>query len=109
MLVSVTIALVTSVTGVASRTASERQCGDGERLDTIGENIIEVFIILPRPLVLLSPLSLLNPYTMSGFAPHSADDVAIATIRTLAADVVGKANSGHPGTRTHRVSGTRGI
>ncbi|KIP06009.1 hypothetical protein PHLGIDRAFT_19553 [Phlebiopsis gigantea 11061_1 CR5-6] len=34
---------------------------------------------------------------MSGFVPQPADDVAIATIRTLAADVVGKANSGHPG------------
>ena len=36
---------------------------------------------------------------MSGFVPQPADDVAIATIRTLAADVVGKANSGHPGKR----------
>ncbi|GLB35310.1 putative transketolase, thiamine diphosphate binding domain [Lyophyllum shimeji] len=34
---------------------------------------------------------------MSAFVPHQSDDVAIATIRTLAADVVGKANSGHPG------------
>ncbi|KAF8894390.1 transketolase [Infundibulicybe gibba] len=34
---------------------------------------------------------------MSPFTPHKYDDVAIATIRTLAADVVGKANSGHPG------------
>ncbi|GJE97081.1 transketolase [Phanerochaete sordida] len=34
---------------------------------------------------------------MSGFAPQPVDDVAVATIRTLAADVVGKANSGHPG------------
>ncbi|EKM55721.1 uncharacterized protein PHACADRAFT_209241 [Phanerochaete carnosa HHB-10118-sp] len=34
---------------------------------------------------------------MSGFVPQPIDDVAIATIRTLAADVVGKANSGHPG------------
>ncbi|KAF8655866.1 hypothetical protein AX16_002949, partial [Volvariella volvacea WC 439] len=34
---------------------------------------------------------------MSSFTPHPADSVAIATIRTLAADVVGKANSGHPG------------
>jgi transketolase len=31
------------------------------------------------------------------FIPNNADDVAIATIRTLAVDVVGKANSGHPG------------
>ncbi|OCH95652.1 transketolase [Obba rivulosa] len=34
---------------------------------------------------------------MSKFVPQPADDVCIATIRTLAADVVGKANSGHPG------------
>ncbi|KAI0693715.1 transketolase [Cytidiella melzeri] len=34
---------------------------------------------------------------MSSFAPQSSDSIAIATIRTLAADVVGKANSGHPG------------
>ncbi|EIW60597.1 transketolase [Trametes versicolor FP-101664 SS1] len=34
---------------------------------------------------------------MSKFTAHSADDVAVATIRALAADVVGKANSGHPG------------
>ncbi|KAF9232143.1 Transketolase, thiamine diphosphate binding domain-containing protein [Melanogaster broomeanus] len=34
---------------------------------------------------------------MSGFIPEPADDTCIATIRTLAADVVGKANSGHPG------------
>ncbi|KAI0713223.1 transketolase [Earliella scabrosa] len=34
---------------------------------------------------------------MSKFAPQSADDISIATIRALAADVVGKANSGHPG------------
>lgn len=33
---------------------------------------------------------------MSNF--NKTDEVAIATIRTLAADVVGKANSGHPGT-----------
>ncbi|KAK7469243.1 Transketolase [Stygiomarasmius scandens] len=31
------------------------------------------------------------------FTPVQSDDVAIATIRTLAADVVAKANSGHPG------------
>lgn len=35
---------------------------------------------------------------MSSFAPQQSDDAAVATIRTLAADVVGKANSGHPGT-----------
>lgn len=40
----------------------------------------------------------LTPTTMSSFAPHQSDDVAIATIRTLAVDIVGKANSGHPGT-----------
>jgi hypothetical protein len=34
---------------------------------------------------------------MPGFTPNPADEVAIATIRTLAVDVVGKANSGHPG------------
>ncbi|KAJ3525218.1 hypothetical protein NM688_g8436 [Phlebia brevispora] len=34
---------------------------------------------------------------MAAFAPNPADDIAVATIRTLAADVVGKANSGHPG------------
>ena len=34
---------------------------------------------------------------MSSFVTHPADNTAIATIRTLAADVVGKANSGHPG------------
>ncbi|KAI0781170.1 transketolase [Trametes elegans] len=34
---------------------------------------------------------------MSSFTPHSADAIAIATIRALAADVVAKANSGHPG------------
>ncbi|KAI0085477.1 transketolase [Irpex rosettiformis] len=34
---------------------------------------------------------------MSGFVTQNSDAAAIATIRTLAADVVGKANSGHPG------------
>ncbi|EGN96012.1 hypothetical protein SERLA73DRAFT_112066 [Serpula lacrymans var. lacrymans S7.3] len=34
---------------------------------------------------------------MSSFTPEPTDDLSIATIRTLAADVVGKANSGHPG------------
>ncbi|KAI9455585.1 transketolase [Lactarius psammicola] len=34
---------------------------------------------------------------MSKFVPSPADATSIATIRTLAADVVGKANSGHPG------------
>ncbi|KAI0303399.1 transketolase [Multifurca ochricompacta] len=34
---------------------------------------------------------------MSKFVPSPTDATAIATIRTLAADVVGKANSGHPG------------
>ncbi len=34
---------------------------------------------------------------MSTYKHTKADDVAIATIRTLAVDTVGKANSGHPG------------
>ncbi|KAI0282562.1 transketolase [Russula aff. rugulosa BPL654] len=34
---------------------------------------------------------------MSNFVPSPTDARSIATIRTLAADVVGKANSGHPG------------
>jgi len=34
---------------------------------------------------------------MSAYKHTKADDVAIATIRTLAVDTVGKANSGHPG------------
>ncbi|KAG6896110.1 hypothetical protein C0992_010251 [Termitomyces sp. T32_za158] len=34
---------------------------------------------------------------MSSFTLNPADDLSIATIRTLAVDVVGKANSGHPG------------
>jgi transketolase len=34
---------------------------------------------------------------MSQFTPEPTDNTSIATIRTLAADVVGKANSGHPG------------
>ncbi|KIJ69499.1 hypothetical protein HYDPIDRAFT_79640 [Hydnomerulius pinastri MD-312] len=34
---------------------------------------------------------------MSKFTPEPTDASSIATIRTLAADVVGKANSGHPG------------
>jgi transketolase len=34
---------------------------------------------------------------MSQFTPEPTDSASIATIRTLAADVVGKANSGHPG------------
>jgi len=34
---------------------------------------------------------------MSSFVANPSDNVAIATIRTLAVDVVGKANSGHPG------------
>jgi hypothetical protein len=41
--------------------------------------------------------SLSLPFTMTSFVPHPTDSAAIATIRTLAADVVGKANSGHPG------------
>ncbi|CCM02873.1 uncharacterized protein FIBRA_04987 [Fibroporia radiculosa] len=34
---------------------------------------------------------------MSKFTQQPTDDICIATIRALAADVVGKANSGHPG------------
>ena len=34
---------------------------------------------------------------MAKFTPHPSDAIAINTIRTLAADVVAKANSGHPG------------
>ncbi|KAG0705198.1 Transketolase, thiamine diphosphate binding domain-containing protein [Suillus ampliporus] len=34
---------------------------------------------------------------MSQFTPEPTDNASVATIRTLAADVVGKANSGHPG------------
>jgi hypothetical protein len=49
----------------------------------------------------LSPIS--SPYrpsellqTMANFSPLSTDELAVNTIRTLAADVVAKANSGHP-------------
>ena len=34
---------------------------------------------------------------MVSFSPDALDLVSIDTIRVLAADVVGKANSGHPG------------
>ncbi|KAF7965409.1 hypothetical protein HWV62_1563 [Athelia sp. TMB] len=34
---------------------------------------------------------------MSNFTPEKSDEVSIATIRTLAADIVAKSNSGHPG------------
>ncbi|EPQ58746.1 hypothetical protein GLOTRDRAFT_36496 [Gloeophyllum trabeum ATCC 11539] len=34
---------------------------------------------------------------MSKFTPEPTDELCINTIRALAADVVGKANSGHPG------------
>jgi hypothetical protein len=50
---------------------------------------------MPNVIGNLRPSSLLN--FMSSFISNTADDVAIATIRTLAVDVVGKANSGHPG------------
>jgi len=43
------------------------------------------------------PSKLIPPSTAMSFTPGQSDDVAIATIRTLAADVVAKANSGHPG------------
>ena len=39
---------------------------------------------------------------MTGFSPLSVDDIAVNTIRTLAADVVGKANSGHPVSKHRR-------
>jgi hypothetical protein len=42
--------------------------------------------------------------SMSSFVKTNADDVAIATIRTLAVDVVGKANSGHPGIKIYFIS-----
>ena len=50
--------------------------------------IVSVFVRTPI-------LSL--PSSMSNFVPSPTDATSIATIRTLAADVVGKANSGHPG------------
>jgi transketolase len=51
-----------------------------------------------RQLLIIINHSRSTPHTiMSSFVPDNADDVAIATIRTLAVDVVGKANSGHPG------------
>ncbi|KAI0352513.1 transketolase [Trametes cingulata] len=34
---------------------------------------------------------------MSSFTPHPADNISIATIRALVADVVGNVNTGHPG------------
>ena len=40
---------------------------------------------------------------MTGFDPHRSDGLGINTIRTLAADVVGKANSGHPVSNTGAV------
>lgn len=43
---------------------------------------------------------------MALFSP--TDATGIATIRTLAADVVGKANSGHPGER-HPSRGVPGV
>ena len=44
---------------------------------------------------------------MSNFVPSPSDATSIATIRTLAADVVGKANSGHPGqSRGNQKAGT---
>lgn len=39
---------------------------------------------------------------MASFSPLSADETAINTIRTLAVDVVGKANSGHPVSKHRR-------
>lgn len=45
---------------------------------------------------------------MSKFTPQSSDATSIATIRTLAADVVGKANSGHPGQSASSTDGACG-
>lgn len=41
-----------------------------------------------------------HPFSMP-FRKVDTDDLAINTIRILAADVVNKANSGHPGTPRH--------
>jgi len=71
---------------------------EGKRTGTPGDHIVsqaglDRFVYLPSLLVLV----LQRPArTMSSFAPLSVDDLAVNTIRTLAADVVGKANSGHP-------------
>lgn len=46
---------------------------------------------------------------MSSFTPAQTDDVSIATIRALAADVVAKANSGHPGKQNFKLSARRSI
>lgn len=50
--------------------------------------------IVPPPLRNFHPSS--RP-KMSNFKPSSIDELSVATIRCLAADVVAKANSGHPG------------
>ena len=47
----------------------------------------------PSPAIPTSP----TPPAMPAFTSQPADEISIATIRALAADVVGKANSGHPG------------
>jgi transketolase len=48
--------------------------------------------------VFLKDNSFLPPDIIMSVYNHTpADDLAIATIRTLAVDTVGKANSGHPG------------
>lgn len=51
----------------------------------------------------LRPSPIPSPYrpselfrTMANFSPLSTDELGVNTIRTLAADVVAKANSGHP-------------
>lgn len=46
---------------------------------------------------------------MSSFTPAQTDDVSIATIRALAADVVAKANSGHPGKQISKLSTQRSM
>ena len=45
---------------------------------------------------------------MSKFTPQPSDATSIATIRTLAADVVAKANSGHPGQSASSTNEARG-
>jgi hypothetical protein len=66
--------------------------GAGERSDRSGR--IRQIILVLCTLKLGTAHRLCS---MSSFVQANADDVAIATIRTLAVDVVGKANSGHPG------------
>jgi hypothetical protein len=61
-----------------------------ERLDLYGKH--------DHIFVFLKDNSFLPPDIIMSVYNHTpADDLAIATIRTLAVDTVGKANSGHPG------------